>query len=115
MTLRRLLVQLEPPSRPMLHRCPTAVGAVWRRRRRLAWLSVVVEEWCSSAGYAASKMATGYFEQHKLQLLATWLGVCRSGRYLHPPLVEVQNVQFEHIGRPAEVTRELDWRALAQV
>ena len=33
-------------------------------------------------------METGYFEQHKLQLLATQPGVCRTGRYFHPPLVQ---------------------------
>ena len=88
MTLRRLLVQLEPPSRPMLHRCHTAVDAVWRRRRVLAWLSVVVEKWCSAAGYAGSMMETSYYEQHKLHLLATQPGVCRTGRYgtNEPPL-----------------------------
>ena len=63
---RHLLVERQPSSRPTMHRCHTVLGAVWRRRRVLAWLSVVVEKWCSAAGYAASMVETSYFEQHKL-------------------------------------------------
>ena len=76
---RHLLVQRQPPSRPSMHRGHNVLGAVWRRRRVLAWLSVVVENWCSAAGYAASMMETSYYEQHKLQLLAVRLCVVASG------------------------------------
>ena len=39
-------------------------------------------------------METGYFEQHKLRLLATQPGVCRTGRYFHPPLVTIAYFQI---------------------
>ena len=74
-----LLEPRQPSSRPNLHRCHTVLDAVWRRRRVLAWLSAVVEEWCSLACYTASMVQTSCYEQHKLQLLATQLGVCTSG------------------------------------
>ena len=87
---RHLLVQRQPSSRPTMHRSHTVLGAVWRRRRVLTWLSVVVEKWCSAASYAGSMMETSYYEQHKLNLLAmTQPDVCRSGHYLHPPLVDI--------------------------
>ena len=76
---RHLLVERQPSSRPTMHRCHTVLGAVWRRRRVLAWLSVVVEKWCSYAGHGGSMTGTSYYEQHKLHLLATQPGVCRSG------------------------------------
>ena len=57
---RHLVVERLPSSRPTMHRCHTVLGAVWRRRRVLAWLSVVVEKWCSAAGYAASMIKTSY-------------------------------------------------------
>ena len=76
---RHLLVERKPSSRPTMHRCHTVLGAVWRRRRVLAWLSVDVEKWCSSAGYSGSMVETSYYAQHKLHLLTIQLGVCRSG------------------------------------
>ena len=74
-----LLEPRQPPSRPNLHQCHTVLDAVWRRRRVLAWLSAVVEEWCSLAGYAASMVQASYYEPHKLQLLAARLRVVASG------------------------------------
>ena len=78
---RHLLVERQPSSRPTMHRCHTVLGAVWRRRRVLAWLSVVVEKWSSYAGLGSSMTGTSYYEQPKLHLLATQPGVCRSGHY----------------------------------
>ena len=74
-----LLEPRQPSPRPNLHRCHTALDAVWRRCRVLAWLSVAVEEWCSPACYAAPMVQTSYYEPHKLQLLAARLRVVASG------------------------------------
>ena len=54
-------------------------------------------------------METGYFEQHKLRLLATQLGVSRSGRYFHPPLVPGETIDLPMVADP-EMAMELGER-----